>query len=43
MEMAHLKSANSVLENDVLTQLNNVNEYIKYLQSQIENLQQQNT
>jgi hypothetical protein len=31
MEVSHFKSANTALENDVLTQLNNVNERIRYL------------
>jgi prefoldin subunit 5 len=43
MQIGHLKSANVALENDVLTQLNNVNEHIKYLESQIQDLQQRNT
>jgi prefoldin subunit 5 len=43
MELAYHKDANISLENDVLTQLNNVNEHIKYLNEQIQNFQQQNT
>ena len=43
MQIGHFKSANAALESDVLTQLNNVNEHIKYLEALIQNLQQQNT
>jgi hypothetical protein len=43
MEIGHFKSDNSALENDVLTQLNNITEHIKYSNAQIQNLQQQNT
>jgi hypothetical protein len=41
--ITHLKSANRALETDVFTQLNNVNENIRYLEAQNQNLQQQNT
>jgi hypothetical protein len=43
MQIGHFRSANAALERNVLTQLNNVNEHIKYLEAQIQNLQQQNT
>jgi regulator of replication initiation timing len=42
MEISHLKSANTTLENDVLTKLNNVTAHINHLETQLQTLQQQN-
>jgi hypothetical protein len=42
MEVAHIRAANSALENDILSQLNNVTAYISNFEPQLEQLQQQN-
>jgi hypothetical protein len=42
MEVVHLRTANGALENDVLSQLNNVPAHIRNLEHQLEQLQQQN-
>jgi hypothetical protein len=38
MEIAHHKSANAALENDILTKLNNVTGHIKHLEAQLQKL-----
>jgi protein subunit release factor B len=42
IELSHVSTANVLLENEVLTQLNNVVAHINYLENQLQNLQQQN-
>jgi hypothetical protein len=42
MEVAHIRAANGALENDVLSQLNNVTAHIRNLEQQLTQLQQQN-
>jgi uncharacterized membrane protein YccC len=42
MEVVHLRAANGALENDILSQLNNVTANIRNLERQLEQLQQQN-
>ena len=41
MEVAHIRAANGALENDVLSQLNNVTAHIRNLEQQLNQLQQQ--
>jgi hypothetical protein len=43
IKLAHISTANGALENDILTQLNNVATHINYLENQLQNLKQQNT
>jgi hypothetical protein len=43
MEVAHIRATNGALENDILSQLNNVTAYIRNLEQQLTQLQQQNT
>jgi translation initiation factor 6 (eIF-6) len=43
LEIAHIRTVNRALENDILTQLNNVTAYVNHLESQLKPLQQQNT
>jgi hypothetical protein len=42
MEAAHIRTENGALENDILSQLNNVTAHIRNLEHQLEQLQQQN-
>jgi regulator of replication initiation timing len=43
MEVAHLRTANGALENDILSQLINVTTHIRNLEQELEQLQQQIT
>jgi hypothetical protein len=43
MEVAHIRAANGALENDILSQLNNVTAHIRNLEQQLTQLKQQNT
>jgi hypothetical protein len=42
IEVAHLRTANGALENDIRSQLNNVTAHIRNLERQLEELQQRN-
>jgi hypothetical protein len=43
MEVAHIRAANGALENDILSQLDNVTAHIRNLEEQLTQLQQHNT
>jgi hypothetical protein len=43
MEVAPIRAANGALENDILSQLNNVTSHIRNLETQLTDSQQQNT